>query len=181
MTYELIEIFEEKSSELYSLAFLLTGNADRGVEAFNRALDFDEPENPVFGEFMNSWAHKLVIVEALGTIKAELRASRQRVARAMEDEMPRDQTWKPRPRIARQEFEDAVIAIDAFPRCAMLLTIFEGMSIPAASILLNADETLTLAAQRIGIVQLTQNLAGNRGRDPFPESGRNPVPILSLG
>jgi hypothetical protein len=177
----MIEIFEKNSSELYSLAFLLTGNADRSVEAFNRALDGDE-ENPGFGEFMTAWARKLIIVEALGTIRTELRASRQRVARAADDEITSDVKWKPRPYIGREEFEEAVIAIDAFPRCAMLLTIFEGMSIQAASVLLNVNEALTRKAQQIGIVQLTRHLAGDDGgRDPYREPGRNPVPVLSLG
>jgi len=177
----MIEIFEKNSSELYSLAFLLTGNADRSVEAFNRALDGDE-ENPGFGEFMTAWARKLIIVEALGTIRTELRASKQRVARAADDEITSDAKWKPRPYIGREEFEEAVIAIDAFPRCAMLLTIFEGMSIQAASVLLNVNEALTRKAQQIGIVQLTRHLAGDDGgRDPYREPGRNPVPVLSLG
>jgi hypothetical protein len=180
MTYQLMETFEEQSSELYSLALLLTGNADRSVEAFNRALDVDD-ENPAFGEFMSAWARKLIIVEALGTMKTELRTSKQRVARAAEPEVFSDTKWRRRPHIAREEFEDAVVAIDAFPRCAMLLTIFEGMSIQAASLLLNEDEALTRKAQRMGIVQLTQNLAGDSGRDRYPEPGRNPVPVLSLG
>lgn len=175
-----METFEEQSSELYSLAFLLTGSADRGVEAFNRALDFDE-DNPSFGEFMSSWARKLVIAEALGSIKAELRASSKRTARAPEEESPGDAKWQRRPYIGREEFEEAVIAIDAFPRCAMLLTIFEGMSIKAASVLLNQDEALTRKALRIGIVELTRNLAGDHGPDPYREPGRSPVPVLSLG
>jgi hypothetical protein len=176
----MIEIFEEKSSELFSLAFLLTGNADRGVEAFTRALDGEE-ENPGFGDFMTEWARKLIIVEALGTIRTELRASRQRVARSADDEILSEAKWTRRPYIGREEFEEAVIAIDAFPRCAMLLTIFEGMSIRAASVLLNESEMLTRKAQQIGIVQLTGNLAADDGRDPYREPGRNPVPVLSLG
>lgn len=180
MTYELMETFEAQSSELFSLAFLLTGSTDRGVEAFNRALDFDE-DNPIFGEFMTSWARKLVIAEALGSIRTELRASGKRVARAAEEELAGDAKLQRRPYIGREEFEEAVIAIDAFPRCAMLLTIFEGMSIAAASVLLNQDEALTRKAQRIGVVELTRQLAGDHGRDPYRELGRNPVPVLSLG
>jgi hypothetical protein len=180
MTHQLVQIFEEESSELYSLAFLLTGDTDRSVQAFDRALDFDE-ENVAFGEFMHSWARKLIIAESLGTIKAELRISKQRVARAPEDDLPSNTKWKRRPYISREEFEEAVIEIDAFPRCAMLLTIFEGLSIEAASVLLNEDEALTRKAQRIGVVQLTRSLAGDSGRDPYREPERNPVPVLSLG
>jgi DNA-directed RNA polymerase specialized sigma24 family protein len=176
---ELIETFEENTSELYQLAFLLTGNSDRSVEAFSKALDFDEAENPVFGGFMTTWARKLIVGEALGTIEKELRASKQRVARTAGDEAVGNAKWKRRAHIAREEFEEAVIAIDAFPRCAMLLTIFEGMSIEDAAVLLHADKSLTATAQRIGIVELTRCLAGNNGgRDPY--QGMNPVPVLSL-
>jgi hypothetical protein len=181
MPYELIQVFEEQSAELYTLAYLLTANTDRGIEAFSRALDLGEPENPAFGGFMNSWARKLVAVEALGTMAVELRTSKERVARMSEEETSSGGKWKRRPYISKEEFEDAVIAIDAFPRCAMLLTIFEGMSVQAASLLLNADKSIVRKAQRIGIVQLTRNLAGDRGPDPYREAGRNPVPVLSLG
>jgi hypothetical protein len=143
-----MNILEEQSFELFSLAFLLTGDTERSVEAFDRALDYDETENP----------RELVIGEALGTIRTELRTSRQRTAALAEDTSEGDARLQARPEIAREEFEEAVISIDAFPRCAMLLTIFEGMSIRAASALLHADEALTRAAQRIGIVELTRNL-----------------------
>ena len=140
------ETFEENLSELYSLAFLLSGTADHGVEAFDRALDFED-ENP----------REMIIDEALGTIRTELRVSKLRVARSADDGLA-NARWKRRAYIGREEFEEAVIAIDAFPRCAMLLTIFEGMSIRAASAMLHADEALTRVAQGIGIVELTRNL-----------------------
>ncbi len=141
-----MNILEQQSFELFSLAFLLTGDTERSVEAFDRALDYDETENP----------RELVIGEALGTMRTELRTSRRRTA-ARAEELP-EAKLQARPEIAREEFEEAVISIDAFPRCAMLLTIFEGMSIRAASALLHADEALTRVAQRIGIVELTRNL-----------------------
>jgi hypothetical protein len=143
-----MNIFEEQSFELFSLAFLLTGDTERSVVAFDRALDHEEAENP----------RELVIGEALGTIRTELRTSRQRTAARAGDESQDEAKLQQRPQIAREEFEEAVISIDAFPRCAMLLTIFEGMSIRAASALLHADEALTRVAQRIGVVELTRNL-----------------------
>jgi hypothetical protein len=140
--------FEEQSFELFSLAYLLTGDTERSVVAFDRALDYDDTENP----------RELVIGEALGTMRTELRSSRQRTAKRAGDESQGDAKLQQRPQIAREEFEEAVISIDAFPRCAMLLTIFEGMSIRAASAMLHADEALTRVAQGIGIVELTRNL-----------------------
>jgi hypothetical protein len=175
---ELIENFEKHSSELYQLAFLLTGNTDRSVQAFTLALELDEQMNSVFDGFMNEWARKLIMVEALGTIKTELRRSIARVARMGGEEALGSGRWTQRQGIAKEEFEEAVIAIDAFPRCAMLLTIFEGLPLKTAAILLDAGEALTAAAQRIGILQLTRRLTGNSGRDPY--EGMNPVPMLSL-
>ena len=148
MSKGFMNIFEEQSSELFSLAFLLTGDTERSVEAFDRALDYDDAENP----------RELIIGEALGTMRTELRSSRQRTAEMAERTACVEEKLQPTPRVAREEFEEAVISIDAFPRCAMLLTIFEGMSIRAASALLHADEALTRAAQRIGIVELTRHL-----------------------
>ncbi len=184
-TNELMETFEKNSSELYWLAYLLSGNEDRGVQAFDRALDLDlnEDANPAFDGFMTGWARKLIVTEALGTIRTVLRQSIARVARTPGEDageyVPKEEVLR-RPAIRKEQFEEAVIAIDAFPRCAMLLTIFEGLPVKTAADLLHADEALTAAAQRIGIVQLTRNLAGNT-RDPHPDQGHAPVPALSLG
>jgi len=177
---KMIQTFEKNSSRLYSLAFLLTGDIDRSVQAFERALD-DEGENPAGDRVMDRWARKTIIVAALATMEKELLASLLRTMRLVGDEPSGDAKWKRRASIPREEFEQAVVAIDAFPRCAMLLTVFEGMSIKLASILLHASETLTRSAQRLGIVELTRNLAGKNGSDPYPRPGRNPAPVLSPG
>jgi len=140
--------FEEQSFELFSLAFLLTGDTERSVEAFDRALHYDQAENP----------REVVIGEALGTMRTELRTSKQRTSARAGDAPCIEEKLQARPRVEREEFEEAVISIDAFPRCAMLLTIFEGMPVRAAAALLHADEALTRVAQRIGIVELTRNL-----------------------
>ena len=81
---ELMKTFETSSSELYWLAYLLTGNEDRSVQAFTRALDLEEETNLAFDGFMNQWARKLIIVAALGAIETDLRRSQARVARMAE-------------------------------------------------------------------------------------------------
>lgn len=179
MTLQSIQNFEAHSLELYSLAFLLTGNTHRSLQVFNRALDHDEEEAPLFGNSAIGRARKLIIVEALDVMEMELQASRRRMARRPADERLVSLGWKCRPRIARADFEEAVLAIDAFPRCAMLLTIFEGLSLRTAAILLNVDRTLIQAAQRIGIVQLTDNLS--RGiSSQFSRPAQNRASALSF-
>jgi hypothetical protein len=179
--YELMDTFEKNSFELYWLAYLLTGNEDCGVHAFSNAIDLDEQVNVVFDGFMNRWARKLIVVEALGAIEAELRRSIARVARTAGEEIPAGARWMPSRDIAKKEFEEAVIAIDAFPRCAMLLTLFEGMSIREAAILLHADDALTGAAGRIGIVLLLRNLVGIRVPDRHAPEAHAAIPVFSLG
>ncbi|MGA3185719.1 MAG: hypothetical protein ABSF22_01290 [Bryobacteraceae bacterium] len=154
--------FEKNLAELYWLAYLLTGNEDRSVHASSSALDIDDG---LFDGEKKKWARALTIVEALGTIETVLRRSLVRVAQSNGEEMASQAEWMGRARITTEEFEDAVLRIDAFPRCAMLLTIFEGLPIKATALLLNASMALTAAAQRIGIVQLTARLAAHHDRE----------------
>jgi len=178
MTTQSIQNLEAHSLELYSLAFLLTGNALRSLQVFNRALDHDDEETALLGNIAID--RERIIVEALAAMEMELEASLHRMARPPADEPLVSPRWKCRPRITRAEFEEAVLAIDAFPRWAMLLTIFEGMSLRTAGIWLNADRTLTQAAQRIGIVQLTDNLSRDISRQySRPAQNRASVPSFN--
>jgi len=47
-----------------------------------------------------------------------------------------------------------------FPRCAILLSVFERVSIEDAAVLLDVDRELFRKAQAIGLQELTRNLAG---------------------
>jgi hypothetical protein len=58
--------------------------------------------------------------------------------------------------------ERALLAIDAFPRCVLLLLMFEGHSIDDAMVLLDADRELVHKAQVFALQELTRNLAGSR-------------------
>src|SRR6266852_2648338 len=71
--------FQEHYSELYWLAFLLTGDRERSIQSFTRALDLEHGENaldPV------SEARMLVISASLNAIRAELRESALRTERS---------------------------------------------------------------------------------------------------
>ena len=61
------------------------------------------------------------------------------------------------------QLERALLAIDTFPRCAVLLSFFEGMSLDDAATLLDADRTLVRKAQLTGLRELTRNLARMQG------------------
>jgi hypothetical protein len=72
--------------------------------------------------------------------------------------------------MTKPEFERAVLALDVFPRCALLLTIFEKLSIQDAVALLGVEQALLRKAQGLGLIELTRNIALGRGwsRDCVP-------------
>lgn len=164
----LYRAFGKHYSELYWLAFLLTGDQQESVQAFTNALDVEDGANPFFRGWMVSWARRLVIAAALGVIASELRESARRVERSRgEDSVYLDGapsgTWTGFQGMTKPEFERAVLALDAFPRCALLLTVFEKLSIQDTTVLLGADEALLRKAQGLGLIELTGNIARNRG------------------
>src|SRR5207253_11007444 len=129
----LFRIFKEQYPELHWLSQLLTGDSERIAPALTGGLDFEDTANPVFAEFMATWSRKLVIAESLGAITAELRESALRTQRlpppdsAGLDGLPAPTAGFQN--ITKQEFERAILAIDVFPRCVLLLPVFEKLSI----------------------------------------------------
>jgi len=161
----LLGVFEERQAELYWLAFLLTGDREHSAEAFIRALDFKEGANATFRGFIASWARKLVIAEALAAIDSELRESALRLQTPDAAEPPAlpPPGWISRQSITRPEVEQALLAVDVFPRCAVLLTFFERLSLEESTLLLNVGRELVTRAQRQGLIDLTRNIALGRG------------------
>ena len=148
------QVFEDHAAELHWLAYLFTGSHDRGVRAFTKALDFEDHANPAMTDFMASWSRKLVIGASLETVRPQLRESAWRTLRA-EDPDPATLTGlKPVGQMTAPELERALLAIDLFPRCALLLTVFEKLSLDDASLLLNADKALVRKAQNQGLLEL---------------------------
>ena len=162
------QIFEDHAAELEWLAYLLTGSHDRSVRALTNALDADDDANPAMADFMLSWSRKLVIAESLDTIRPELRESARRTAHA---ENPDPATLAALTPIGSQpmttsELERALLTIDLFPRCALLLTVFEKLSLEDAALLLNADKALVRKAQGQGLLDLARAMGGLR--EPRP-------------
>jgi DNA-directed RNA polymerase specialized sigma24 family protein len=156
--------FEDQAAELHWLAYLLTGSEDRSFQAFTKALDSEDYANPATSDFMTSWSRKLVIAAALDTIRPQLRESALRTARSEDPDPATLAASKPAAsqRMTTPKFEHAMLAIDVFPRCALLLTIFEKLSLDDAALLLNADKALVRKAQGQGLLGLAGAAAGGR-------------------
>jgi hypothetical protein len=146
-------------ASLYWLAFLLTGQREASIDITAESVESSEG-NGFFSAWMLAWSRKVVIAKALAAIREELAAS----ARRLESQRSRRCSSRPRrwalePGATKAQIETALLAIDAFPRCALLLSIFEGLSIDDATVLLDGDRDLVQKAQVHAIQELTHNLA----------------------
>jgi hypothetical protein len=107
----------------------------------------------------------MVIARALGEIRDDLAASARRseLNSASKPAMP-PRDWTLDQGTTKVEIENALLAIDLFPRAALLLLIFEKVPMADVLILLDADANLIRKAQAIGLRELTRNLAGTESR-----------------
>jgi hypothetical protein len=148
------------AADLYWLAYLLTGGRAPSVDSTIEALDFEDDARRRFSAWMMAWSRKIVIAKALAAVRGDLAASalRTRSLRvAKKCQMPTD--WRVDPATNRIQLERALLGIDLFPRCAVVLSIFERLPADDAVVLLDCDLELLRKGQMIGLHELTRNLA----------------------
>jgi DNA-directed RNA polymerase specialized sigma24 family protein len=144
--------------ERYWLAYLLTGDCSASEEAYVETLDFDYA-NPGYAQFMSEWAKKLIIRSALGKIHRQLRESIARMQTSGIAILPGTGSGRQIENITKKDLERALLAIDTFPRCVVVLTVLERMPVKAVAELLGVDTKLLKAAQVVGLAELTRNMA----------------------
>jgi len=160
----------EQGSELVWLAFLLTGDISLSGDLAGEAMDAHDPTGKFFEPWMSAWRRRLAIAKALDTVRLPLVASARRVRLRVQNSTYGDQlpspTWSAGHEVSRAQFEDALLAIDIFPRGALLLRIFEKIPIEDAALLLNADKELVESATAIALNELAWNIAIERNWSP---------------
>jgi DNA-directed RNA polymerase specialized sigma24 family protein len=153
------------AADLYWLTFLLTGRRDVSIDIAADAAASQDEGQPFFAAWMRAWSRRIVIAKALAAIRDELAESARRTELARVDQSaarPRD--WSLSPHMNKSRIEEALLAIDVFPRAAVLLLVFEGVQIADAAALLDRDATLVRKAHAIGLREFTANLAGKDSR-----------------
>jgi len=157
----------ERATDLYWLAFLLTGHHGLSVDVTLEALVLPDDANPFFSTWMHAWTRRVFIAKALAAVRDELAASaRQTTSERVEKPALPPRNWTLDRGTTKLQLESALLAIDVFPRCALLLSVFEGMSLEDVAILLDAERDLVRKAQTIGLRELTRNLARKQGWTP---------------
>jgi membrane protein DedA with SNARE-associated domain len=159
-----VRIYKQEPAELRWLVSVITGNATSDLETAVGPFDWDNTINPFFAGWIATWSRKLVIAKALGKVANELKHSAcQTVSVGRPAGVMPPPEWSCRHPLNKFQLERALAAIDIFPRCALLLTIFERLSLEDTVILLGADKKLVTAAQAIGLTELARNLANQQG------------------
>jgi DNA-directed RNA polymerase specialized sigma24 family protein len=140
-----------EATDLYRLAYLLTGDSATGLDVAIEAIE--DNDNAFFSHWMLAWSRRVVIAKSIVAIRAELTAS-----------IPASRKPLPPPgsnlRLhTSADLDRALLGIDTFPRCALLLSVFERVSLADAAILLDCTPAAVEHARNIGLRELTANLA----------------------
>ncbi|HTW65745.1 MAG TPA: hypothetical protein VME17_14055 [Bryobacteraceae bacterium] len=157
-------------ADLYWLAFLLTGRQDVSIEIASDTAVSADYASPFFSDWMRGWQRRLVIGRALTAIHDELANSARQTQLALIDchaggSAAPQRNGSLHPGASKADLQQALLAIDLFPRAALLLLVFEGLRMADAATLLDADPTLIRKAQAIGLRELTANLAGKHSAE----------------
>lgn len=149
--------------DLYWLGYLLTGDRQRSVQAVIEIIEMPDAANPFFKNWMITWSRKIFIAKVLGYVTPETSAAELRNRlRRLQAQTGRGLIRSIDPIAGKAELERALLAIDPFPRCSLLLSVFEGLATEDIGILFNADRESVKAATAIGLIELARNLAGER-------------------
>jgi DNA-directed RNA polymerase specialized sigma24 family protein len=150
-----IEQAQTQALTLYRLAFLLTGkedvSADAAIEAIGLANDGESssPNRP-------GTKRRMVIERALAAVRSELRVSSAQQTSHQADFGAH--VILPISGLSWTQVECALLGIAAFPRCALVLRVLEGLSLSETAALLGVDAERIREAQVAGLRALTGSL-----------------------
>jgi hypothetical protein len=154
---------EKTAADLYWLAFLLTGRREISVDIAADGAASPPSTNAFFAGWMRDWSRRIVIEKALAASRDELAQS---ATKTRQERTPLSTGPAGRPlsaEMGKAHIEEALLAIDAFPRAAVILLIFESVPLADAATLLDADASLIRKAQAIGLREFTTKLDQNNG------------------
>ena len=147
------------AGNLYWIAFLLTARSELSFSLIMEVLDSENGLALISSPQTLPHLRRKVVTKALEAIREEVAASSQQTALQSSDRnVTPMSSWFIGPDISPAQLEKAFIAIDVFPRCALLLTVFEGLQVDDAAELLHSDCELIRRGREAGLWELTRSL-----------------------
>lgn len=161
---ETLEQAEQCAADLHWLATLLTGRREIATDVTMQALTPADDPNTFFSTWMQQWSRRIVIAKALAAVREDLARSAHRTGLMRgEDSVLPPASWTLQESTTKADLERALLAIEVFPRAAVLLLIFERVPLPDTAILLDSEPALVRIALAGGVRGLTINLARIQG------------------
>ncbi len=162
-------IFKNHMNRLYQLAFLLTGDHATAEKCFVSGLEDSTKGNPVFKEWAQSWARRMILRNAIQMLRP--RPLGGEIASAVSDGAVRDAATEPAP-------ISVLVELPAFDRFVFVMAVLERYSDQECSLLLGCTGEEVMAA-RIGALERIGRSAELRVRrasisqePPPPDAGR---------
>ena len=156
------------ASNLYWIAFLLTARTELSFNVIMEVLDSENGLELISSPQTFPHLRRGVVTRALTAIREEITASAQQTAL-----QPSDRTvlpvasWSIGPNITQAQLEEAILDIDVFSRCALLLTVFEGLPVDDVAELLHISCEMIHCGREGGLWELTRNLGSTASAVPL--------------
>jgi len=148
------------ASNLYWIAFLLTGRSELSLNVILEVLDSENGLDLISSPQTLPGVRTRVIIRALAAIREEVSAWAQQAALQSSDPTVLSlSSWPIGPNITQAQLEEAILDIDVFSRCALLLTVFEGLTVDEAAELLYSNREMIDCGREGGLRELTRNLS----------------------
>lgn len=161
---ETLEQAKRNVTDLHWLATLLTGSREIATEVTFQALNPKDDANPFFSTWIGAWSRRNVIARAISAVREDLRESARRTAARPEEKRELSlRSWTLDQLTTKSDLERALLAIDVFPRTAVVLLILERVPLKDAAVLLDSEPDLVRKALAVGARELTINLARVQG------------------
>lgn len=147
-------VFDEDMNSVYQLAFLLTADPERAEQCFVSGLEDAVEGNPVFKEWVGSWARRGVILNAMRLINPRPAEGNGR-GRSSSDSVNSNGNAPP----AEQQAEvAAVLGLEPFERFVYVMTVLERYSDQQCSALLGYRQRDVLAARTRAFQQIGRSM-----------------------
>jgi hypothetical protein len=149
----------KRAEELYRLAHLFMGDRELSMNLVLETIHSQNGSEGLFALGMHASLRKQFIARVLARFRGKLSLSATRlVSEQTEEELP-SAGGSFDPSSTAAHIEHVLLAIDIFPRCALLLTVFERFSLDDASILISSHPQMVLKGRIAGLRGLTRRLA----------------------
>jgi hypothetical protein len=157
-------IFEKEMNSLYLLSFLLTADHEKAEQCFVGGLNDVIEGNPVFKDWAQGWAERMIIQNALRVVNPQRNKS---------SEAPRTTfvNQEGTPLAAAQQAIAAILGLQPFDRFVYVMTVLAHYSDQNCCVLLGCTVRDVLAARIRALQQVGNAMAAHHGAttDPHPE------------